>query len=73
LFENIKKGRNIINNNKKIKWSVKKVVSPKPVREISLVVGKNFARVKILEKLKNEIISKIPFEGMLKNKKVVYI
>jgi len=55
------------------KKKIKEFANPKPVREISLVVGKNFARVKILEKLKNEIISKIPFEVMLKNKKVVSI
>jgi LysR family hydrogen peroxide-inducible transcriptional activator len=55
------------------KKKIKEFANPKPVREISLVVGKNFARVKILDKLKNEIISKIPFEVMLKNKKVVSI
>ena len=55
------------------KKNIREFVNPKPVREISIVVGKNFARVKLLERLKAEIISKIPFESMLKNKKVVEI
>ncbi|RPI66103.1 MAG: hydrogen peroxide-inducible genes activator, partial [Ignavibacteriales bacterium] len=55
------------------KKKIKEFANPKPVREISLVVGKNFARTKLLEKLREEIISKIPFEGMLKNKKVLPI
>lgn len=53
--------------------NIRRFANPKPVREISIVVGKNFARVKLLERLKDEIISKIPFESMLKNKKVVEI
>jgi LysR family hydrogen peroxide-inducible transcriptional activator len=55
------------------KKNIREFANPKPVREISIVVGKNFARVKLLERLKAEIISKIPFESMLKNKKVVEI
>ncbi|HSM62749.1 MAG TPA: LysR substrate-binding domain-containing protein, partial [Gillisia sp.] len=55
------------------KKNIKEFANPKPVREISIIVGKNFARVKLLEKLKEEITSKVPFKEMLKSKNVLAI
>jgi LysR family transcriptional regulator, hydrogen peroxide-inducible genes activator len=55
------------------KRNIKEFANPKPVREISLVVGKNFARIKLLEKLKEEIVSKVPFELMQKKQQILSI
>ncbi|CAN5424551.1 LysR substrate-binding domain-containing protein [soil metagenome] len=42
------------------KKKLKRFKDPKPVREVSLVVNVNFARKKILEALKKEILKNIP-------------
>jgi len=63
----------VLNLKSNPKKKIREFADPKPVREISIVAGKNFARIKLLEKLKEEIISKIPVEGMLKRKKIVAI
>lgn len=49
--------------------NIREFANPKPVREISLVVSKNFPRKKILENLKNEILAVIP-ETLVKKKGV---
>ena len=55
------------------KKNIREFANPKPVREISLVVTKNFARIKLLESFQQEIKSKIPLELKVKNKLVVEI
>jgi LysR family hydrogen peroxide-inducible transcriptional activator len=55
------------------KKKIKEFANPKPVREISVVVGKNFARNKLLESLKDEIVSNISFETVGKNRNVLEI
>jgi len=42
------------------KKNIREFANPKPVREISLVVIRNFPRKKILEQLKEEIINNVP-------------
>jgi len=55
------------------KKNIREFASPKPVREISIIVGNNFARNKLLERLKEEIISKIPVHTVMKTKNVLEI
>lgn len=55
------------------KMKLKRFASPQPVREISLVINKNFPRIKILEALKKEILKTIPDELKESNKKVISI
>ncbi len=55
------------------KKNIREFRNPKPVREISIIVGNNFARNKLLEQLKEEIISTIPFNPGIKAKNVVEI
>jgi LysR family hydrogen peroxide-inducible transcriptional activator len=49
--------------------NLREFANPKPVREISLVVAKDFARKKLLSHLKNEIIVSVP-KYMLENKNI---
>ena len=53
---------------KKQKEKIREFAHPKPVREISLVVNKNFHRTTLLEALKNEIEHQLP-EGIGKAEK----
>ncbi|HEX3768159.1 MAG TPA: LysR substrate-binding domain-containing protein [Puia sp.] len=46
---------------------------PKPVREISLVVAKDFSRKKLIEQLMNEIQLSVPIESTGHNKNIVGI
>jgi LysR family hydrogen peroxide-inducible transcriptional activator len=55
------------------KNNVREFANPKPVREISIITGNNFARTKILERLKEEIVTKIPIPTLVKNKNVLGI
>ena len=55
------------------KKNIREFANPKPVREISIIAGNNFARTKILEKLKEEIITKIPIPALKKNKNILEI
>lgn len=50
------------------KKNLREFAKPKPVREISLVTAKNFARVKLLEHLKKNIMDVIP-QSMLSPEK----
>jgi LysR family hydrogen peroxide-inducible transcriptional activator len=52
---------------------LKQFSDPKPVREISLVVNKNFPRIKVVESLKNDILRNIPWKNEEGNRKVVSI
>jgi LysR family hydrogen peroxide-inducible transcriptional activator len=45
---------------KKQQQKIREFAHPKPVREISLVVNKNFHRISILKALKNEIENQLP-------------
>ena len=55
------------------KKNVREFANPKPVREISLVVSENFPRKKLLQQLKSEIISKIHFENVPRQKSILEI
>ena len=55
------------------KKNVREFANPKPVREISMVVSENFPRKKLIQQLKSEIISKIHFENVPKQKSVLEI
>ena len=55
------------------KKNVREFANPKPVREISLVVSENFPRRKLLEHLKNEIVSNIHFPTDFKQKSILEI
>ena len=55
------------------KKKIREFANPKPVREISIIAGNNFARTKILERLKEEIVTKIPIPALIKNKNVLEI
>ncbi len=46
--------------NKKQKEKIREFAHPKPVREISLVINKNFHRTSLLEALKSEIEKQLP-------------
>jgi LysR family hydrogen peroxide-inducible transcriptional activator len=46
--------------------NIREFANPKPVREISLVVNRNFPRKKILDHLKEEILSVIPQKFLLR-------
>ncbi len=46
--------------NKKQKQKIREFAHPKPVRQISLVVNKNFHRISILQALKKEIENQLP-------------
>jgi LysR family hydrogen peroxide-inducible transcriptional activator len=54
--------------NKKQKQKIREFARPKPVREISLVVNKNFHRASLLKALKTEIENQLP-QAMRKNGK----
>ena len=45
---------------KKQKEKIREFAHPKPVREISLVINKNFHRTSLLEALKSEIEKQLP-------------
>jgi len=53
--------------------NVREFAEPKPVREISLVVTKSYPRKKMLQNLKADILSIIPFEMDRKKKSVLEI
>lgn len=55
------------------KKKIREFANPKPVREISIIAGNNFARTKVLERLKEEIVTKIPIPVLVKNKNVLEI
>ncbi|MBK0403479.1 LysR family transcriptional regulator [Adhaeribacter sp. BT258] len=55
------------------KENVREFAEPKPVREISLVVSKSYPRKKMLQNLKAEILTVIPFEVNQKKKSVLEI
>ncbi len=55
------------------KKNVREFANPKPVREISLVVMKNFPRKKFLQAVKDEIISAVPLEKRKSQIKVLDI
>ena len=59
---------NFADNQKK---KLRAFAEPQPVREISLVVNKNFARQKILQTVKHEILKSIPLDVRKDNKMVV--
>jgi len=48
--------------------NVREFAKPKPVRQISLVVAKNFPRTKLLESLRDEIVNSLPFKVDAKKK-----
>ncbi|MGC4098406.1 MAG: LysR substrate-binding domain-containing protein [Nitrospira sp.] len=49
--------------------NIREFANPKPVREISLVVTNNFPRTKLLETIREEISSKVPFEEVKKTQR----
>jgi len=53
--------------------NVREFANPKPVREISIIVSSNFARNKLLERLQEEIVSKIPIRSETGNKNILGI
>jgi LysR family hydrogen peroxide-inducible transcriptional activator len=55
------------------KKNVREFANPKPVRERSIIVGNNFARNKLLERLKEEILFRIPIKTEIKTKKILEI
>ena len=55
------------------KKKIREFAIPKPVREISIIVGNNFAREKLLDGVRKEIMSRVPFPAILKSKKVLEI
>jgi len=63
----------VLNLKQSQRKKVREFANPKPVREISIIAGNNFARTKILEKLKEEIITKIPIPALIKNKNILEI
>lgn len=63
----------ILNLKQLQKKKIREFANPKPVREISIVVGKNFARNRLLESLQEEIKVNIPFEKIKKNRNVLEI
>ena len=58
----------ILNLNSNQKKNIREFASPKPAREIGLVMNKSFSRKAIIEKLKEEIINNMPAEMFAKNK-----
>src|SRR5690606_17517744 len=56
---------------KKQMLRVQEFTNPKPVREVSLVVHRHFARTGILDAIRNTITTSIPPDLSLKNKKIV--
>jgi LysR family hydrogen peroxide-inducible transcriptional activator len=62
-----------LNLNASQQENVREFAEPKPVREISIVVTKSYPRKKMLQNLKAEIISVIPFEVNRKKKSVLEI
>lgn len=56
---------------KKHQANLREFATPKPVREVSLVVHQNFPRLKIIEALKAEIEGNLPVHTQLSRKKVV--
>ena len=57
----------------KQKKNIREFSKPKPAREISLVVNKNFPRKQLLENLKKEILANLPGDMIMKAKQVVEI
>lgn len=56
------------------KKNIREFANPKPVREISLLTGKNFPRKKIIAQLKEEIVSSLPPSLLMpKQKKITSI
>jgi LysR family hydrogen peroxide-inducible transcriptional activator len=53
------------------KKNIREFANPKPVREISLIVPRDFPRKKILERLKKEIIDAIPAHMLRREQKKV--
>ena len=59
---------------KKQKEKIREFAHPKPVREISLVVNKNFHRTSLLKALRTEIENQLPASiGKIRNKRVLPI
>lgn len=58
----------ILNLNPDQKKNIREFASPKPTREIGLVMNNSFSRKAIIEKLKEEIMINIPSEMLEKNK-----
>ncbi len=52
------------------KSKLREFASPKPVRQISLVVSNNFPRIKLLNELKSEITKIIPFKNLSSSSKI---
>jgi len=63
----------VLNLKQSQRKKIREFANPKPVREISIIAGNNFARTKILEKLKEEIITKITIPALIKNKNILEI
>ncbi len=63
----------VLNLKQSQRKKIREFANPKPVREISIIAGSNFARTKILEKLKEEILTKIPIPALIKNKNILEI
>ena len=63
----------VLNLKQSQRKKIREFANPKPVREISIIAGNNFARTKILEKLKEEILTKIPIPALIKNKNILEI
>jgi len=63
----------LLNLSAKQQENVREFAEPKPVREISLVVTKSYPRKKMLQNLKADILSIIPFEMDRKKKSVLEI
>lgn len=62
----------ILKLNPEQKEKIKPFTNPKPVREISIVVNANFARIKILKVLQEEILKNLPIAS-IKSKSIVGI
>jgi LysR family hydrogen peroxide-inducible transcriptional activator len=63
----------LTNLNAAQKKKVREFSEPKPVREVSLVTTKTFPRKMILEKMKEEILSALPFDLHKGKRKVIGI
>jgi LysR family transcriptional regulator, hydrogen peroxide-inducible genes activator len=61
------------NLNASQKKNICRFTDPKPMREISLVVIRDFPRKKLLEQIRQEIISSVPIELNRSNKKILEI